>query len=115
MNTEPLEELENAENWDFDSAETRPPVKAARAVVSVPFSRQDYEKVALCAEQTGERISEFIREGALQRAAEHVAVAMLSSYSFNLSWRTNAELVTHSTSARPSVVTGFVPQSITSP
>ena len=59
------EELQNAENWDFENAEKMPGRKNARAVVSVAFNRDDFELVGQRAEQLGMKTSEFIREATL--------------------------------------------------
>lgn len=60
-----LEELQNADNWDFDTAEIRQPVKHPRAVVSVAFQREDFERVATLAQRHNMRMSEYIRKAAL--------------------------------------------------
>ena len=65
-------ELENPDNWDFNAVKVHPAVKSARAIVSVAFSREDYELVSLCAESSGQRISEFIREAALEYCYTHI-------------------------------------------
>ena len=62
------EELQNPDNWDFEKAEAKPGVKRGRAVVSVAFSRDDFERVAEFAEAFGMKVSEFIRGAALDRA-----------------------------------------------
>lgn len=59
------EDLQNADNWDLEHAEKRPPVKKARAVVSVAFSADDFDRVAEVAERIGMKTSEFIREATL--------------------------------------------------
>ena len=59
--------LQNPNNWDFENAEKRPGVKKPRAVVSVAFSREDFERVAEHAEHLGMKISEFIRNAALEQ------------------------------------------------
>lgn len=61
-------ELQKAENWDYDNAETRAPVKASRVVVSVSFSREHLFLISKSAERSGKKISEFIREAALDKA-----------------------------------------------
>jgi len=76
-----LAELENAETWDYETAERRLGVKGARAVVSVAFSRDDFERVSAWAEQVGKRTSEFIREAALERVGRQGNSATLSSSS----------------------------------
>ncbi|MBI4493224.1 MAG: hypothetical protein HY690_10585 [Chloroflexi bacterium] len=56
-------------------------MKNARVVVSVAFSRRDFERVAECAEKMGMRTSEFVREAALDRALCQSLVVRLSSFS----------------------------------
>ncbi len=79
------QELQNPDNWDFERAHRTSGMRAARAVVSVAFSREDFERVAGCAEQLGMRTSEFIREAALNRADCHRRLAVLSSFSSSTS------------------------------
>lgn len=67
-------ELQNPENWDFEKADVRPGVKKSRAVVSVAFTREDFELVARAAEEFGMKVSEFIRAAALDRAQPNVVV-----------------------------------------
>jgi hypothetical protein len=61
-------ELENSESWDYERPEVREPVKASRVVVSVAFQRDVYARVSEYAEHTGKKISEFIREAAIEKA-----------------------------------------------
>lgn len=63
------EELQNPENWDFENAERRPAVKRPRAVVSVAFSREDYDQLVAYAKRREMKVSEFIRAAALERTA----------------------------------------------
>lgn len=74
-------ELEDPTSWDYEGGERRPGAKQARAVVSVAFPRADFERVSECAEQLGMRTSEFIREGALEKAARHRELVGVSSIS----------------------------------
>lgn len=86
-------DLENAENWDFEKAEKREPAKRARVVVSVPFSREDFERVATKAEELGKRTSEFIREAALDKAtgSSSESVVFLSVSPSVNSWTLQAD------------------------
>ena len=61
------EELQDPGKWDLDNAEEQQPEPArpSRAVVSVAFSREDFDRVALFAENNGLKISEMIRNAAL--------------------------------------------------
>ena len=60
-------QLQNEETWDYSKAEKRAGVRK-RTVVSVAFSREDFERVAARAEQLGMKISEYIRNAAIQAA-----------------------------------------------
>ncbi|MBI2303672.1 MAG: hypothetical protein HYU86_02865 [Chloroflexi bacterium] len=68
MSKERERELEKAETWDFEQPEVREPVKAPRVVVSVAFRREDFAQVSEYAERVGKRISQFIREVAIEKA-----------------------------------------------
>src|SRR5207248_5301941 len=76
-----LAKLEKAETWDYETAERRPGVRTGRAVVSVAFNRDDFERVSAWAEQVGKRTSEFIRDAALERVGQHASSATLPSAS----------------------------------
>jgi hypothetical protein len=78
------EELQDPETWDFDAAERHSGRGAARAVVSVAFQRSDFEKVATCAEQSGKKTSEFIREAALEKAQRQTQPGSVTSFSGTL-------------------------------
>ena len=65
---EELDDLQNPENWDWDTAERRPGSASARAIVSVAFARQDFDLVSEAAQRSGMKTSEFIRTAALSRA-----------------------------------------------
>jgi hypothetical protein len=69
MNKEDGGELEMAETWDFEQPIVREPVKVSRVVVSVAFRREDFARVSAYAEQVGKKVSEFIREAAIEQAA----------------------------------------------
>jgi len=62
-------ELRNPDIWDIDQAVVRPGIKNARAVVSVAFTREDFERVSNAAQQVNEKTSEFIRGAALDKAS----------------------------------------------
>lgn len=68
MNEKLDRELENSESWDYERPEVRKPIKASRVVVSVAFQREDFARVSGYAEQLGKKVSEFIREAALEKA-----------------------------------------------
>jgi hypothetical protein len=74
MNDQELHDLERADTWDFEAAEKSPPATKPRAVVSVAFAREEYERVASRAEQVGKKTSEFIRDAAMQEARRPLGV-----------------------------------------
>lgn len=71
-------ELQSPQSWDWERAESRPPRKKPRAVVSVAFNRNDFETVANFAERAGMKVSEFIRSAAMGCAEGKVVVFMTS-------------------------------------
>ena len=58
-------ELQDPGTWDFEGAETHPARKNARAIVSVAFSREDFELVCSAAEKRGVKLSALIRAATL--------------------------------------------------
>ena len=64
---EELEELQTPDNWEDAEDAVQPPVKAPRAVVSIAFSREDFQMVADYAKRHGMKTSEYIREAALKQ------------------------------------------------
>jgi hypothetical protein len=52
-----------------------PAVKNPRAIVSVPFEREDFEVVDKAAEKAGVPLSRFIREATMRRAKPQVFVS----------------------------------------
>lgn len=79
MDESELNQLQNPDNWDTEHIEVHPPAKAPRVVVSVSFPRRDYEKVARCAKELDARVSEFIRDAAVERACAQRLYAEVSS------------------------------------
>jgi hypothetical protein len=73
-----LEALQNPENWEDEENPVRPPVKSPRAVVSVAFSREDFESIAAHAREHGMKTSEFIRRAALNQLAPKQEEALVS-------------------------------------
>jgi hypothetical protein len=67
MSWEELEELQSAETWEGTGETVRPSPKSARAIVSVAFSREDFETIAEYARQHGMKTSEFIRRATLDK------------------------------------------------
>jgi hypothetical protein len=78
-----LAELQDPETW-ADDGEVRPPVKSPRAIVSVAFSREDFETVARYAREHGMKTSEFIRHAALDRAVPAQKQQVVVSVSGNV-------------------------------
>ena len=72
-------ELHDPESWDWEHAQSRAGRKKPRAVVSVAFSRGDFERVAVHAERAGMRVSEFIRSAALGCAEGRYFVVLPSA------------------------------------
>ncbi len=64
------EELQDESAWDFESAQQMAPAeRKARAVVSVAFPGEAFDYVSEAAEGAGMKISHFIREAAIEKAA----------------------------------------------
>jgi uncharacterized protein (DUF1778 family) len=70
MNDESLKQLQDDDEWDFESAQTQQPAPNRRAVVSVSFRPDDFTLVAEAARRNNQLISQFIREAALIRVRE---------------------------------------------
>jgi hypothetical protein len=81
MNKNFEHQLENPENWDYEHAETKEPVKSPRVVISVAFRRHDFETVSDYAEHLGKKTSEFIREAALDKATHRTSESLIHSLS----------------------------------
>jgi hypothetical protein len=69
------EELQDGDSWDFESAQELPRERAARAVVSVAFAAEEFGVVSEAARGAGMKVSRFIRQAALERAATHGVVS----------------------------------------
>jgi hypothetical protein len=69
MSDKELEELQNPDNWDWESAQrVTVPSEHKRSVVSVSLPRDQSRLIAEAAERAGERVSAFIRNAAMERA-----------------------------------------------
>jgi hypothetical protein len=73
-------ELENSENWDFEKAEIKEPVKSPRVVVSVAFRNDDFKIVSNYASRTGKKVSEFIREAAIDIASGKKSTISINTF-----------------------------------
>jgi hypothetical protein len=71
------EDLKNPEQWDWESAKFVQPTKAPRTIVSVAFSRNEFQFVAETAAGLKQPVSAFIREAALQKAEGEQAILQL--------------------------------------
>ena len=78
------EDIESADTWDFENAESRPGIKPSRAVVSVAFPREDFERVAEAAESAEMNVSEFIRRAALNEVMRRRGPSAVMSTSGSL-------------------------------
>ena len=65
--TEEEKQLQDQDSWEFSQSVVVPGIKP-RAVVSVAFSREDYQWVVQAAKSDGMKTSEFIRNAALSKA-----------------------------------------------
>jgi len=61
------------QNWDWDTMATHAAAKQPRAVVSVAFSRQDFERLTAYARRDGSTVSGAIRKVVLEQInAAHI-------------------------------------------
>lgn len=93
-----LEAIQDREEWGDDDGEVREPVRNRRAVVSVAFSREDFEQVSAHAAKQGMKTSEFIREAALQQVGTQPAkvIEVRISGAFHTRYPRQTEHVTRS-------------------
>jgi hypothetical protein len=70
MNDKDPKDLENPETWDWENAETESGTKNRRTVVSVAFPREEFKKVADCAQKAGMSLSAFIRQATTDAAED---------------------------------------------
>ena len=66
---------EDPNYWDLERGELHEPVAPERrsSVAAVRFSADDFRRIDYAAEQVGQTVIEFIRQAALERAAQHPA------------------------------------------
>lgn len=83
-----LKDYQDPESWESSSDDKRPPLKGGRAIVSVAFSRSDFEFVADAARAAEMKTSEFIRAAAIDRAVQNSKRATIVSASSHLQIRT---------------------------
>jgi len=77
MNDEEIAQLQNDDEWDFESAVRQRSPRSHRAVVSVGFKTADFTLVAEAARKRDQPLSQFIREAALDRAREREKVTIV--------------------------------------
>lgn len=77
------EMFESPENWDFESAEARPPVRGKRTVVSVGMSGEEFQLISRCAHLVHMKVSEFIREAAVDKCRTVPAIAVFAGASIS--------------------------------
>jgi hypothetical protein len=77
MNDKERADLQDPDSWDYERAIELPASKKPRAVVSVAFAREDFERVAMAARRDGKKISEFVRDAAIGQVASPGARATL--------------------------------------
>ena len=69
MTDKELDELQHPDEWEWDDPQqVVVPPEHRRTVVSVSLRRDQSEIIAEAAERAGEKVSEFIRNAALERA-----------------------------------------------
>ena len=88
-------DLEEIENWDLDKPVPYERTGAPRrALVSVPFKPAEFQRVALGAERTGEKVSVFVRQAALERADTIIGMWVYGLTYSNLDNRSDVTLLT---------------------
>lgn len=94
-------ELQRDESWDYERPEVRGPVKAARVVVSVAFRRDDFERLGNYADHVGKRISQVIREAALEKTTGWGAILVYASDNWGVyGWSAQKPPFTQATGSR---------------
>lgn len=88
MKSRESHDYQDQEEWAWEKAERRPGNKDGRTIVSVGFGRAEFDQVSECAERLGIKLSVFIRDAALQRAALHQAGSVVASNSGNMMFQT---------------------------
>jgi hypothetical protein len=69
------DEIEFEADWDFDNAVVVNPVSAPGAVVSVRFTADEFEQVARQSAAEGIKLTDYIRQAAVQRAGSELLLA----------------------------------------
>ena len=75
MNEDSIDELQEADSWDWDQAETLPGNPAAGVVVGIRLSATEFEDLAAAAERSAVTATEFARRATVSAAREQVETA----------------------------------------
>jgi hypothetical protein len=70
MSNDQITQLQDEDEWDFETAERQRAPRGRRAIVSVGIRPAEFSIVAAAAEQRDQPLSQFIREAAVDRARE---------------------------------------------
>ena len=103
-------ELQDPATWNADKGFVQPGNPSRRAIVSVPFARDDFAAIVQAARRAGLRTSEFIREAAIERARGPLAGARVTQVAGG------AGLTVYTNSAEPAPIAdspGLSVQSVT--
>ena len=78
------QKIEDVAAWDWEKAAVGRAKQGRRAVVSVAFSRSDFQLVAQCARHLKAPLSGFIRDAALERAKAQMPIRVIDYSKGNL-------------------------------
>ncbi len=78
------ENLEDIDNWDLETSipYDRPSEPSRRALVSIPFQPDEFQRVSEGASRAGEKLSVFVRTSALEKA-DAIIEAQIYSVSYS--------------------------------
>jgi hypothetical protein len=62
---EELRELQDPDSWDWEQGEVHGPAVNPTAVVSIRFTREEFERVATAAERSGRKLTQYVHDAAL--------------------------------------------------
>ena len=80
------------DHWDLENAERRPGVKDRSVVVSVRLAKDEFDKIAECAEASGVPTSTFIRGVVLEKVYEKSGTAAYWNGGTSANFTTGADL-----------------------
>jgi predicted DNA binding CopG/RHH family protein len=93
------EDLQDPSQWDFENAQELPAERRARAVVSVALSRSDLMVISQAARDSGMKLSQYIREAALQAAMPRRVASMMKRTETKGRWTPTPDIVQQATSS----------------